>query len=155
MTESTSDWLPNALADESWWNSAVGRTIRTVWHFVGLYAAVSLPLERITAVLTAGATPVVGSISVPTGTALALAAGLAILLSATRPGVSSARTLTFGFAGAVSFRLLLTVTGHAEPVVLFGQPAVAVDIALAAIGALALSGVLALTINTEGVAADE
>ncbi|WP_435182131.1 hypothetical protein [Halorussus sp. AFM4] len=154
MTGSTNDWLPDALADESWWNSAVGRTIRTIWHFVGLYAAVSLPLQRITAVLTVGFTPAIGSIPVPTAAAFTLAAGLAILLSALRPGVSSARTLALGFGSALSFQVLLTITGHSEPV-LSGRPAVAVDIALAAVGALALSAVFALSLDTEGLATDE
>lgn len=139
MTDPTTESRTSGLTDREWWDDAVGRSVRTVWHFVGFYAAVVSPVDRLAAVLVVGTTRDVGPVSLPVAVTVLLAAGLAVLLSALRPTVSSARTLAFGFAAALLFNLGEALFGR---VPLAGRPLVAVDVALAAVGALSLAALL-------------
>lgn len=136
MTGSTTEPRASGPADREWWDDAIGRAIRAVWHTVGFYAAFVPPLRALTAAAVVGVVPTAGSVSLPVAIALPAAAAAAVLLSVVSPELSSARTLAFGFVAALLFRLSRAVLATPP---LAGRPAAVVDAALAALGALALS----------------
>lgn len=139
MTTSAADGRTSALTDNEWWNRAIGQTFRAIWHFVGFYVALEAPVERLTAALFVGVPPSAGAVPLPLAATLLLATLLAVLLSAVRPEISSARTLAFGFAATLGFRLAQYFFGQPQ---LAGRPLVALDAALAAVGTLSLSAVV-------------
>lgn len=134
----TRRWTSN-----EWWNAALGRTIRTVWHWVGFYAVAAPISTALTSTLVVGAVPSVMSVPVSTVATALGTLGLAVVLSLRRPAVSSARTLAFGVVGGFLFVLLLALFGDTDGT-LSGKPLVGLDIVLAGVAAVSLAAAVAL-----------
>lgn len=126
------------LTSEAWWNAAIGRSIRTFWHWVGFYFAAENVVDTLTMVLVIGEPPTIFSISMALVVKVVGTLGVAIGFSALRPRVSAARTLAFGSVAWILFILLLIAfVGTEHP--LSGNPLLSLDVGLAALGALSLA----------------
>lgn len=133
-------------ASNEWWNATLGRTIRTVWHWVGFYAVAAPMGTALTDALVVGAVPAVSSVPISTVATALATLGLAVLLSLRRPAVSAARTLAFGVVGRLLFVLLLILFGDTDGS-LSGKPLVGLDVVLASVAAVSLAAAVALAFD--------
>lgn len=140
MTDANSASAPKALTDYSWWNETIGQLVRTIWHFVGFYAALAPPIEQLTVVSVVGTTYQMEPVSLPTAITIPAAGLFAVGLSVVKPTVSSARTLAFGFIAAILFAIIEAILGLP---MIAGRLIVILDVFFAAVAALAVAAVIA------------